>query len=60
MPKSLPVIIVNGKNICAQFEAIPTRPDVEAARSMMFTIGDLKELDFYKLALIGSVILLSV
>ena len=63
MPKSLPVIIVNGKNITAQFEApgVPSpktdiNPQLEAAKKDL----NLSELDYYKLALIGAAILLSI
>ena len=70
MSRSLPVIIVNGKNITAQFEAqatpvlstfgpggLPLPQIIPAKKDFNMPI---EELDFYKLAFISAVILLSV
>ena len=66
MPRSLPIIIVGGKNITAQFEAQAVVVDpqlsvpggISPKKSIIFL--PIEELDFYKLAFISAVILLSV
>jgi hypothetical protein len=60
MPSSLPVIIVNGVNVCAQFEPkVASLVPVEKKEIKLVGIGPLEELDIYKLATISLLILYS-